>query len=80
MVMEFTKKYRMKDIPNYIVVSDFFNGKVLKIKLSKEEKEYATRCDDFDEVIDLLSNEYGFSFSNIQWMGVREITEENIEF
>ena len=78
--MEFTKKYRMKDIPNYIVVSDFFNGKVLKIKLSKEEKEYATRCDDFDEVIDLLSNEYGFSFSNIQWMGVREITEENIEF
>ena len=80
MVMEFTKKYRMKDIPNYIVVSDFFNGKVLKIKLSKEEKEYATRCDDFDEVIDLLSNEYGFSFSNIQWMGVREITEENIGF
>lgn len=78
--MEFTKKYRMKDIPNYIVVSDFCNGKVLKIKLSKEEKEYATRCDDFDEVIDLLSNEYGFSFSNIQWMGVREITEENIGF
>ena len=78
--MEFTKKHRMKDIPNYIVVLDFCNGKVLKIKLSKEEKEYATRCDDFEEVVDLLSDEYGFSFSNIQWMGVREITEENIEF
>lgn len=78
--MEFTKKHRMKDIPNYIVVLDFCNGKVLKIKLSKEEKEYATRCDDFEEVVDLLSDKYGFSFSNIQWMGVREITEENIGF
>lgn len=56
----------MKDIPNYIVVLDFCNGKVLKIKLSKEEKEYATRCDDFEEVVDLLSDKYGFSFSNIQ--------------
>lgn len=70
----------MKDIPNYIVVLDFYNGKVLKIKLSKEEKEYAVRCDDFDEVIDLLSEKYGFSLSNSQWIGLRELVEERIGF
>lgn len=28
----------MKDIPNYIVIFAFWTGRVLKIKLSKEEK------------------------------------------
>lgn len=70
----------MEKIPNYIVVLDFCNGKVLKIKLSKEEKEYATRCDDFDEIVDFLSEKYGFSLSNSQWMGLEEMTEENIGF
>lgn len=32
----------MKDIPKCIVVLYFCNGKVLKIKLSREEKEYAS--------------------------------------
>lgn len=67
----------MNDMHNYIVVLDFRNGKLLKIKLSKEEKEYAIRCDDFDEVVDLLSEKYGFSLSNSQWMGLREMAEEN---
>lgn len=70
----------MEEIPNYIFVLDFCNEKVLNIKLSTEEKEYATRCDDFGEIVDLLSDKYGFSLSNCEWMGEKEITSENIGF
>lgn len=42
----------MKDIPNYIVIFALWTGRVLKIKLSKAEKEYAARCDDFEEIVD----------------------------
>lgn len=62
----------MKDIPNYIVIFAFWTGRVFKIKLSKEEKEYEARCDDFEEIVDKFSEKYRFSFSNCQWMGLKE--------
>lgn len=62
----------MKDIPNYIVIFAFWTGRVLKIKLSKEEKKHEARCDDFEEIVDKFSEKYRFSFSNCQWMGLKE--------
>lgn len=70
----------MENIPNYIVILDFWERRVLKIKLSKEEKEYAARCDDFEEIVDMLSEKYQFSFSNCQWMGLEKMTEEIIGY
>ena len=70
----------MEDIPKYIVVLDFCEGRVLKIKLSKEEKEYAAQCDELEDVMDMLSEKHRFAFSNCQRMELEEMKEENIGF
>ncbi len=68
----------MEDVPNFIVVLDFEHSKIIKIKLSEEEK--SEEYDDIEELVDSLSEKYGFSFSDCQWMEMDELNEENIGF
>lgn len=70
----------MKQIPNYIIVLDFIHIRVIKIKLSDEEKQFASSCDDFEEVVDALSEVYHFSLINCQWMALDEYKEDNFGY
>ena len=70
----------MKQIPNYIVILDFVQNRVVKIKLSDEDKQYASSCDDLEELVDALSEIFHFSVSNCQWMALNEYKEDNFGF
>jgi hypothetical protein len=70
----------MKQIPNYIVILDFVQNRVVKIKLSDEDKHFASSCDDFEELVDALSEVFHFSVSNCQWMALNEYKEDNFGF
>lgn len=67
----------MTHIPNYIIVLDFVCYRVIKIKLSDEEKRLASSFDDLDVFVDTLSDKYHFSLSNSQWMSVDEYKEDS---
>lgn len=70
----------MKQIPNYIVILDFVQNRVVKIKLSDEDKQFASSCDDLEELVDALSEVFHFSVSNCQWMPLNEYKEDNFGF
>ena len=70
----------MKQIPNYIVILDFVQNRVAKIKLSDEDKQFASSCDDLEELVDALSEVFHFSVSNCQWMALNEYKEDNFGF
>lgn len=70
----------MKQIPNYIVILDFVQNRVVKIKLSDEDKRFASSCDDLEELVDALSEVFHFSVSNCQWMALNEYKEDNFGF
>lgn len=70
----------MNQIPNYIIVLDFFHSRVVKIKLSDEEKRFAPSCDDLEDLVDALSEVYHFSMSNSQWMALNEYKEDSFGF
>ena len=56
----------MKQIPNYIVVLDFIQNRAVKIKLSDEDKQFASSCDDLEELVEALSEVHHFSLVNSQ--------------
>lgn len=70
----------MKQIPNYIVILDFVQNRVVKIKLSDEDKQFASSCDDLEELVDALSEIFHFSVSNCQWMALNEYKEDKFGF
>lgn len=70
----------MNQIPNYIIVLDFFHSRVIKIRLSDEEKQLASSCDDLEELVDALSEVYHFSLINCQWMALDEYKEDSFGF
>lgn len=70
----------MNQIPNFIIVLDFVHNRIIKIKLSDEEKQFASFCDDLDELVDALSEVYHFSIGNCQWMALNEYKEDSFEF
>ena len=70
----------MKQIPNYIVILDFVQNRVVKIKLSDEDKQFASSCDDLEELVDALSEVYHFSIANCQRMALDEYKEDNFGF
>lgn len=70
----------MKQIPNYMVVLDFIHNRVVKIKLSDEEKQFASSCDDVEELVEALSEGYHFSIVNCQWMTLDEYKEDTFGF
>ena len=70
----------MKQIPNYIVILDFVQNRVVKIKLSDEDKQFASSCDDLEELVDALSEIFHFSVSNCQWIALNEYKEDNFGF
>lgn len=70
----------MNQIPNYIIVLDFSHSRIIKIKLSDEEKQFASSCDDLEELVDALSEQYHFSLTNSQWMALNEYIEDLFGF
>lgn len=70
----------MKQIPNYIVVLDFIQNGVVKIKQSNKDKQFVSSCDDLEEIVDTLSEVCHFTLANNQWMASDEYKEDSFGF
>ena len=70
----------MKQIPNYIVALDFIQNRAVKIKLSDEDKQFASSCDDLEELVEALYEVHHFSLVNSQWMALDEYKEDSFGF
>lgn len=65
----------MEQIPNYLIVLDFSEGTLIKIKLNEDEKQFASTRDNIEQFVSEMSEEYNFSMSNCQWMAADELQE-----
>jgi len=70
----------MNQIPNFIIVLDFSQKRIVRIQLSEEEKRLAASCDDLEECVDVLSEQYHFSLINSQWMALNDYKEDSYGF
>lgn len=54
--------------------------RAVKIKLSDEDKQFASSCDDLEELVEALSEVHHFSLVNSQWMALDEYKEDSFGF
>ena len=52
----------------YVIILNYENGEIIKIKLSEEEKNELDSYDDEDEFISKLGDKYNFHINNCEWM------------
>lgn len=60
---------------NYIIIMDYSNGNLIKIKLSSEQKREANTFDDLENYVLSLETRYGFRLKDCEWMVVEKINE-----
>ena len=70
----------MKQIPNYIVALDFIQNRVVKIKLSDEDKQFASSYDDLKELVEALSEVHHFYLVKYQCDALDEYKEDSFGF
>jgi hypothetical protein len=60
---------------NYLILMDYSNGTLIKIRLSDEQKAKADTFEDYEDYIRTLESEYGFKLTDCEWMTVENLTE-----
>ena len=63
--------------PRYIIIMDFSNGKLLKIKLTDQELMASEEYDDFSDFLSTLEDKYNFRVRDILYMTVETLSERN---
>ena len=61
----------------YIVLLDYANGEVIKIRLSEEEIKLADEADDYDEFLRTLEDKYHFRLDDCCWMNTAKLRERS---
>jgi hypothetical protein len=70
----------MTDI-NYVIILDCYTGRLIKIKLTSEEKRKSGIYEDFEDFIKYeLERKYGFSLDDSSWMCSKELDEVEYNF
>lgn len=69
----------MKDC-NYIIILDYTCGKVIKIKLTEQQKKELEEIGDEEIYLASLEEKYNFNLSNCNWMSVKNYEEYNYGF
>lgn len=65
---------------NYIIILDFSDGEVIRIKLTEEQMQESERYDDFEDYLETLEEKYGFRMKDCQWMVTETYCERNFGF
>lgn len=65
---------------NYIIILDFSDGEVIRIKLTEEQMQEAERHNDFEDYLETLEEKYGFRMKDCQWMVTETYCERNFGF
>ena len=61
----------------YIVLLDYTDGEVIKIRLSEQETILANEAEDFEEFLRTLEEKYDFRLDNCYWMSTTNLRERS---
>lgn len=70
----------MDRIADYLVILDFQSGRLLKIRLSEEDRKTASVCKDAETFVKTLSYKYAFSYKDSYWMSTETLEESSFNF
>ena len=59
----------------YIVLLDYTDGEVIKIRLSKQETILGNEAEDYEEFLRTLEEKYDFRLDNCCWMSTTTLKE-----
>lgn len=63
--------------PRYIIIMDFSNGELLKIKLTDQELRASEEYEDFYDFLSTLEDRYGFRVRDSLYMTVETLSERS---
>ena len=61
----------------YIVLLDYTDGEVIKIRLSEQEEILANEAEDYEEFLRTLEEKYDFKLDNCCWMSTTALRERS---
>lgn len=61
----------------YIVLLDYTDGEVIKIRLSEQETILRNEAEDFEEFLRTLEEKYDFRLDNCCWMSTTNLRERS---
>ena len=64
-----------KNQTKFVLLLDYTEGTLIKIKLTEEELEKSLEYEDFEDFLHTLEDKYEFHLRDCEWMSVDEITE-----
>lgn len=70
----------MDRLAEFFVILDYESGRLLKIRLSEEDRRTASKCKDEESFVKCLSDKYGFSFKDSYWMSTETLDECSFNF
>ena len=59
----------------YIILLDYTDGEVIKIRLSEQETILADEAEDYEEFLRTLEEKYDFRLDNCCWMSTTHLKE-----
>ena len=59
----------------YVVLLDYTDGEIIKIRLSEEETKLADEAEDYGEFLRTLEDKYHFRLEDCYWMGTAKLRE-----
>lgn len=64
-------------IMEYIVLLDYSDGEIIKIRLSEQETILGNETEDFEEFLRTLEDKYDFRLDNCCWMSTTNLKERS---
>ena len=61
----------------YVVLLDYSDGEIIKIRLSEQESILADEAENFEEFLQTLEEKYDFRLDNCCWMSATNIKERS---
>ena len=61
----------------YIILLDYTDGEVIKIRLSEQETILGNEAEDFEEFLQTLEEKYDFRLDNCCWMSTTNLKERS---
>jgi hypothetical protein len=61
----------------YIVLLDYSDSEIIKIRLSEQESILADEAENFEEFLQTLEEKYDFRLDNCCWMSATNIKERS---
>ena len=62
-------------IMEYIILLDYTDGEVIKIRLSEQETILGNEAEDYEEFLRTLEEKYDFRLDNCCWMSTTNLKE-----